>query len=268
MKRFILPTFIFFFLYGCKGKLYRAPSASMETTIMTGETFFVTPAKSFKRNDIVVFDNFGDDYSSPPDENGIFKQHWERRFCRLIALSGDSLNIKDGDVFVNGRHFVEEPTILNEYLVLAKEYINDLPERGDDYSLPPLKDRFGDTIVYQLPLTKEEVYKYEQRKQVVFTIKKFIAPPSEFEDTVLARPAINLLWTIDNYGPLYISLPGDTIEVTTANYKLYKNIPGIQFGKNILKENLYFVMGDNRHRAQDSRYIGFISHSNMYGIVK
>ncbi|HKC36685.1 MAG TPA: S26 family signal peptidase, partial [Chitinophagaceae bacterium] len=88
------------------------------------------------------------------------------------------------------------------------------------------------------------------------------------EDTFLARPATTLLWTVDNYGPLYIPLPGDTIHVTNANYKLYKNIPGIQLGKNILKEKLYFVMGDNRHRAEDSRYIGFIPHSNMYGIVK
>jgi signal peptidase I len=49
---------------------------------------------------------------------------------------------------------------------------------------------------------------------------------------------------------------------------MYQHIPGIAFGKNIIKEKLYFVMGDNRHRSQDSRYIGFIPHSNMNGIVK
>jgi signal peptidase I len=254
-------------LFSCKGRIYRSPSASMAETIREGETFYVSKTKSFERNDIVVFNYYGNDYALGPDEKGRFKQHWEKRFYRLIALSGDSLNIKDGDVIVNDKYIPEVPTILNEYKVYAKEYIDDLTERSDDYLLPPLKDRFGDTIVYQVSLTREEVYTYEQRKQVVIRIKKIITLSSS-EDTLLARPARKLLWTVDTYGPLYIPQPGETITVTNDNYQLYKNIPGIQLGKNILKEKLYFVMGDNRHRAEDSRYIGFIPQSNMYGIVK
>ncbi len=248
--------------------MFRAGSDSMSETIRPGESFYVVKKNSFKRDDIVVFDCFSNDYLSGPDETGQFKQHWEKRIYRLVAFSGDTLYIKNGDLFVNGMIIRQAPTILNEYLIYAKEYITDLPERGDDYTLSPLKDRFGDTIVYQVPLTKEEVQKYEEKKQVVIKIKKFITPPPAFEDTFLARPAADLLWTVDNYGPLYIPQPGDTIKVTNINYKLYKNIPGIQMGENILQEQLYFIMGDNRHRAEDSRYIGFIPHSNMYGIVK
>ena len=248
--------------------MFRAGSNSMAETIRPGDPFYVSKKNSFKRNDIVVFDFFGNDYLSGMDETGKFKQHWERRVYRLIAFSGDSLSIKNGDVLINGMTAPQAPTILTEYLIYAKDYITDLPERGDDLALTPLKDRFGDTMLYKVPLTKEEVQKYEERKQVVIRIKKFITPAPEFEDTALARPAANLLWTVDNYGPLYIPLPGDTIDVTNASYKLYKNIPGIQLGKNILKEKLYFIMGDNRHMAEDSRYIGFIPHSNMYGIVK
>ena len=52
------------------------------------------------------------------------------------------------------------------------------------------------------------------------------------------------------------------------NYKLYHAIPGIKMGTNKIQEQLYFVLGDNRHMSMDSRYIGFLAHSNMYGIVK
>ena len=255
-------------LFSCKGRMYRAGSGSMAETIKQGEPFYVAKKNNFKRDEIVVFDFFGNDYVSGMDETGHFKQHWERRVYRLVAFSGDSLYIKNGDVFVNGKITTQPPGSLTEYIIRAKEYITDLPERGDDFELPPLKDRFGDTIVYQVPLTKEEVQQFEQRKQVVFSIKKFITPAPEYEDTSLARPLANFLWTVDNYGPLYIPQPGDTILVTNANYRLYKNIPGIQPGKYVLKEKLYFILGDNRHRAEDSRYIGFIPHSNMYGIVK
>ena len=75
-------------------------------------------------------------------------------------------------------------------------------------------------------------------------------------------------WSSDNYGPLVIPNTGNTVIVDSINYKLYHNIPGIRMGKNTIEESLYFVLGDNRHGAQDSRFIGFIPHSNMYGIVK
>jgi signal peptidase I len=268
VKRFILSALISIFLAGCKGKLYRAASASMETTIKTGETFYVSRTNSFKRNDIAVFDYYGNDYSSPPDENMHFKMHWEKRIYRLIALSGDSLQIKNAEVFVNKKHISEEPTLLNEYSISAKAYIDDLPERNSEYGLGSVKERFGDTIKYRVLLTRQEVDKYELRKQVVISIKKFISPAGGLNDDKLARPAANLLWTVDNYGPLYIPKTGDTINVSEENYLLYGNIPGIQMGKNVIKENLYFAMGDNRHRADDSRYIGLITHSKMVGIVK
>jgi signal peptidase I len=267
VKKIIFPA-ILFFLFGCKGNLYRAPTASMETTVKKGETFYVAASHSFKRNDIVLFNYYGDDYSSLPDENGKYKQHWEKRFYRLIAISGDTLLIKDGVVLLNGKYIEDAPTILNEYRVYAKQPIDDLPDRNEGFGFPSVKDRFGDTIVRQVLLTKEEVNKYEQRKQGIIKITRFITPPPATNDTMLARPAANLLWTVDNYGPLYIPKPGDIINVTKGNYKLYKNIPLIQPGKNTIKEKLCFVMGDNRHMAQDSRFLGFIAQSKMYGIVK
>ena len=75
--------------------------------------------------------------------------------------------------------------------------------------------------------------------------------------------------SVQNYfGPFKIPGLGDTINVDASNYFLYQNIPDIRQGTNVIKENLYFVLGDNRYFSEDSRYIGLISHSKMYGVVQ
>ncbi|MBL1224890.1 signal peptidase I [Enterococcus sp. BWR-S5] len=39
-------------------------------------------------------------------------------------------------------------------------------------------------------------------------------------------------------------------------------------GKNSVPENKYFVLGDNRQYATDSRYFGFIDQKNIVGVVE
>jgi signal peptidase I len=39
------------------------------------------------------------------------------------------------------------------------------------------------------------------------------------------------------------------------------------FGPLKIPANCYFVLGDNRHNALDSRYIGFIKKENINGVV-
>jgi signal peptidase I len=85
--KYLTGTFIVMLLAGCGGKYYEAPTQSMENTIMMRERFYVSNAHEFKRNDIVAFDIFTDDYGRGPDENGHFNKRWESRVYRLIALS-------------------------------------------------------------------------------------------------------------------------------------------------------------------------------------
>lgn len=252
-------------LYSCKGRAFRQPTASMEETIMTEEVFYVNKTSSFKRNNIVVFNYFGEDYTSPTDEPRKFKMSWQKWAKRLIALSGDSLEIKDADVFINRRAVLPPPKSILEYDVFSIVAIDDLPQRNEwQATVSEIK---GDTFHYVAALTTEQAANYKQRKPAIVSIRKKIVEHTN-DDTILARPCGDCNWTIDNFGPLRIPSPGDTIIVTPVNFRLFHNIPGIQMGKNIIKEKLYFVMGDNRHLSQDSRYIGYISHSKMYGVVK
>ena len=47
----------------------------------------------------------------------------------------------------------------------------------------------------------------------------------------------NSVWTTDNFGPLKIP------------------------------DNCYFVLGDNRHNSQDSRYFGFVKKEDIKGVM-
>ncbi|MDP4262786.1 MAG: S26 family signal peptidase [Bacteroidota bacterium] len=253
------------FFISCKGHVYRTPTASMENTLMRDKSFYVTPANDFRKNDIVVFNYVGLDYVTKDKKTGQFIPNEHKRIYRLIAWSGDTLYIKDGEVFINGRHIPMPPKAKTDYEVFSKVHIDEFEQNQDPYS-SDIKQN-GDTLVYTESLTGEQVFDYEQRKPAILAVKRKVYPVN-MNDTDYARASAAGTWSADYYGPLRIPSPGDAIFVDSINFKLYHNIPGILPGKNIIKEKLYFVLGDNRHAAEDSRYIGLVSQSKMYGIVK
>ena len=59
-----------------------------------------------------------------------------------------------------------------------------------------------------------------------------------------------------------------TIEVNSENYRMYKELKDVKEGPYVVRETLYFLLGDNRHYSEDSRYIGLIPLSKMYGVVE
>ena len=79
-------------------------------------------------------------------------------------------------------------------------------------------------------------------------------------------------WNKDFFGPLYIPEAGKTIDITIDNLPLYKRVITEYEGNELevkgnqifingeladtytFKQDYYWMMGDNRHNSQDSRY--------------
>jgi signal peptidase I len=246
-------------LFSCNERSFKTSAASMENTIMAGQKFTVVYTDKFEKNDIAVFNYYGPDYSAMPEEPGKYPLHWEKRVYRIVAVSGEVVEVKNGELYVNRK--LVAPPLLAKYPYLIKSF--KIPDLSKIDPQAQMLQPVGDTpFVAIATLTGENV---NSLKLDLASIERYLLTST---DTMYAKSSASDNWSVDNYGPLKIPSPGDGIEVTEENYKLYKNIPGIKLGRNKVKENLYFLMGDNRTGAEDSRFMGLISQSEMVGVAK
>tara|TARA_R100001369_G_scaffold6642_1_gene17532 strand:+ start:1754 stop:2434 length:681 start_codon:yes stop_codon:yes gene_type:complete len=146
---------------------------------------------------------------------------------RLCGKENDIVEIKYGTLFINGENFDKELNLIYFYTLSKTEYKRVKSELKKEIRFHSKTGNKKDSIMILLSYNYARKNNFENRRNVA----------GKFDENSIVQKIFKEDWNLDNFGPLKIP------------------------------KNKYFVLGDNRDTAQDSRFVGLIDKSDIVGTV-
>ncbi len=248
--------------------------------------------QNIKRNDIVVFSWPVDTLEDirPGHMKGSVRKPVDKKsnyVKRCVGMPGDSLEVRDGYVYINGKQ-------------------NDLPDRAKiqfSYLVQTNKEISQRTFINRYDITdgaqriqggyfiaaaaEEAIGRLRNHPDVVnitpYKGKEGEAVEGNFPDSPLYKN------NRDFFGPIYIPEAGKTVSITPETIPFYERIievyEGYEMGEErslkvtgtqvllngspiteyTFKQDYYWLMGDNRHNSQDARAWGYVPYNHVVG---
>lgn len=243
-----------------------------------------------KSNDIVVFNYPADSVFDAIDRKDAYVK-------RLVGMPGDSVRYTKGELYVNGKLFVpkKDALIQHRYSVVSPNMFSpDLlyQEYGllqdTDYFISAKSD--NSYTYYFKALTDDMAKRFESIPNITISriyTDKGVKETQGFHNSSKVDSAnsfpIDRNWNQDYYGSYYVPKKGDIVKLDKSNIELYKRIirnyehnklrvagdkiyiNGKEANEYTIKQDYFFMSGDNRNQSLDSRFFGPVPEDHIIG---
>ncbi len=248
--------------------------------------------QKIKNNDIVVFNWPADTvkyffHKDTPQYKPIDKKsHYVKR---CVGIAGDSLQIKNGILYINGKKvtYPDRTKLQHLYLVKTKDSM--------DFTRQTLLRLVKNYDIKEIMFTPK---KGEYLMNLTDDKLKVVKNMSNVKNIELYNTGKGEMfgghkdWDINNFGPIYIPKKGDVLQLNKETYPFYKWIiaryddhdAGHKIDKHkvelkgndvyvdgkltkeyTVKQDYYWMMGDNRSESEDSRFWGYVPFDHIVG---
>ena len=207
---------------------------------------------------------------------------------RCIATAGDTLQIINRDIYINGEKQPKPKGVQYLYEVSS----------STGFNKAKLDKQGINTEYFRSGQNRNIFFLSDEQKEWMRTLSSDISIENHNFAINPTQPGANQEalkyfphdpknfpgWTVDNYGPIVIPKKGVTVQLTSENIALYERVinvydhnesyerSGNQFfinGKEAteytFKQDYFWAMGDNRHNSEDSRMWGYVPEDHIVG---
>lgn len=207
------------------------------------------------------------------------KDHYIKR---CIGVSGDSIEVRNRQVYINGKPAVNPSKLAFTYTVNFSSVPN--TKNFEEWGIGSQDVLAREANAMVLVLTDEQLEKIKNLDANITATPYDMAQIDRTPGRLFPHDPQNFPdWNVDNYGPVWIPKKGATVTLTPQNIALFRRTISVYEGNTLeekdgkfiingqetnqytFKQDYYWAMGDNRHNSEDSRVWGYVPHDHIVG---